>query len=109
MRARVALHGFAINCDIDLSWFQGIVACGLPNHGVTSLSEIAGREVSVNEMLPIIERHLAEVFQLELSLAPPEAAGMFRPLQAVSGVMTVSPATRTTSLKPRPDPQALTS
>lgn len=82
MRARVTLHGFAMNCDTDLSWFDGIVACGLPYHGVTSLSELAGRDVSVREMRPIIERHLTEVFGLDLSAAPPEAAGMFAPAQA---------------------------
>ena len=82
MRARVTLHGFAINCDTDLSWFDGIVACGLPNHGVTSLSELAGRAVTVAEMRPLVERHLADVFQLALSLAPPETAGMFASVQA---------------------------
>ena len=99
MRARVTLHGFAINCDTDLSWFQGIVACGLPNHGVTSLSELAGRNVTVREMRPIVERQLANVFGLDLSAPPLEAAGLFALVQAVSDVMTVSPATRTTSLK----------
>jgi len=39
MRARVTLHGFALNCETDLSWFRGIVACGLPEHGQTSLSD----------------------------------------------------------------------
>lgn len=82
MRARVTLHGFAMNCDTDLSWFEGIVACGLPDHGVTSLSELAGRDVTVREMRPLVERQLAEVFGLELSDAPPEAAGMFAPVQA---------------------------
>ncbi len=83
MRARVTLHGFAMNCDTDLSWFDGIVACGLPDHGATSLSELAGRVVSVREMRPAIERHLAEVFGLRLGKAPPsETAGMFAPLQA---------------------------
>jgi lipoyl(octanoyl) transferase len=82
MRARVTLHGFAMNCDTDLSWFDGIVACGLPDHGVTSLSELAGRDVSVREMRPIVERHLANVFGLDLAAPPPEAAGMFSPVQA---------------------------
>jgi lipoyl(octanoyl) transferase len=82
MRARVTLHGFAMNCDTDLSWFDGIVACGLPDHGVTSLSELAGRDVSVREMRPIVERYLANVFGLDLSAPPPEAAGMFAPVQA---------------------------
>jgi lipoyl(octanoyl) transferase len=66
MRARVTLHGFAVNCDPDLSYFEGIVACGLPGHGVTSLSRLARRRVRVAEVRPILERHLAEVFDLEL-------------------------------------------
>jgi lipoyl(octanoyl) transferase len=64
MRARVTLHGFALNCDPDLSWFDGIVACGLPGNGVTSLSRIAGRAVTVAEVGPVLERHLAGVFDL---------------------------------------------
>jgi lipoyl(octanoyl) transferase len=64
LRARVTLHGFALNCDPDLSWFDGIVACGLPGHGVSSLSRLAGRDVTVDEVRPILERHLAEVFDL---------------------------------------------
>jgi lipoyl(octanoyl) transferase len=64
MRARVTLHGFAVNCDPDLSYFEGIVACGLPGHGVTSLSELAGRRVGVAEVRPLVERHLAEIFDV---------------------------------------------
>jgi lipoyl(octanoyl) transferase len=70
MRARVTLHGFAINCDNDLSWFRGIVACGLPDHGVSSLSRLAGREVGVDEVRPLVRRHLGEVFQRELVPGP---------------------------------------
>ncbi len=70
MRARVTLHGFALNCDPDLSWFEGIVACGLPEHGVTSLSRVAGRDVTPAEVRPLVERHLADVFGLELSPGP---------------------------------------
>ena len=69
MRARVTLHGFAVNCETDLSWFDGIVACGLPDHGVTSLTQLAGRVVTVREVLPHVERHLAEIFELDLATA----------------------------------------
>ncbi len=79
MRARVTLHGFAINCDTDLSWFDGIVACGLPDHGVTSLSELAGRDVTVGEMRPIVERHLADVFGLCLEDTTQESIAPFPP------------------------------
>ncbi len=74
LRARVTLHGFAVNCDNDLSWFRGIVACGLPDRGVTSLSELAGRRVEVDELMPEVERRLAEVFGLEWIQAPPNLA-----------------------------------
>ena len=54
IRTRVTLHGFAINCDTDLSWFGGIVACGLPDNGVTSLSSLLGRDVTVDEVRPLV-------------------------------------------------------
>jgi lipoyl(octanoyl) transferase len=55
----VTMHGFAINCDADLSWYSRIVPCGIPDAGVTSLSAEAGREVPVADVLPVLERHLA--------------------------------------------------
>lgn len=67
MRMRVSLHGFALNCTTDLSWFDAIVPCGLPDEGVTSLSELAGREVTVDEMAPFVARRFEEVFDLRLS------------------------------------------
>jgi lipoyl(octanoyl) transferase len=54
----VTLHGFALNCDPDLSWFDRIVPCGISDAGVTSLSAELGRQVSVAEVLPIVEAHL---------------------------------------------------
>jgi lipoyl(octanoyl) transferase len=76
MRARVTLHGFALNCDTDLSWFDGIVACGLPDHGVASLSGLAGRVVGVDEMRPLVEHHLSRVFGLDFGPASDEVADM---------------------------------
>ena len=43
----VTLHGFAINCDCDLSRFDRIVPCGIRDAGVTSLSAELGRDVTV--------------------------------------------------------------
>ena len=54
----VALHGFALNCDPDLSWFERIVPCGIADAGVTSLSRELGRDVTVAEVLPIVEARL---------------------------------------------------
>jgi len=84
MRTRVTLHGFAVNCDTDLSWYRGIVACGLADNGVTSLSELAGRRVTVPEMRPILERHLATAFDLAYEPAPPEVAHAFASVSVAS-------------------------
>jgi lipoyl(octanoyl) transferase len=55
----VTLHGFALNCDCDLSNFNLFIPCGIRDAGVTSLSAEAGRPVTVAEVLPVVERHLA--------------------------------------------------
>jgi lipoyl(octanoyl) transferase len=54
----VTLHGFALNCDSDLTAFDRIVPCGIRDAGVTSLSVELGRQVTVAEVLPIVERLL---------------------------------------------------
>jgi lipoyl(octanoyl) transferase len=68
--ARVTLHGFALNCTTDLGWFDAIVPCGLADRGVASLSELAGREVTVGEMTPLVAERFGEVFGLRLEPAP---------------------------------------
>jgi lipoyl(octanoyl) transferase len=74
MRARVTLHGFALNCSTDLSWFDAIVPCGLGDEGVASLSELAGREVTVAGMTLPVLRHFERVFDVELRSNAVEAA-----------------------------------
>ena len=57
----VTMHGFALNCDCDLSWAQVIVPCGIADAGVTSLSQELGRDVTVAEVLPYAEKHLTDI------------------------------------------------
>jgi lipoyl(octanoyl) transferase len=57
----VTMHGFALNCDCDLSWFDRIVPCGISDASVTSLSAEVGRRISVTDVLPEVERQLAIV------------------------------------------------
>jgi lipoyl(octanoyl) transferase len=54
------MHGFALNCDCDLSWYDRIVPCGIRDAGVTTLSAETGRRITVAEATPVIERHLAD-------------------------------------------------
>jgi lipoyl(octanoyl) transferase len=66
MRMRVSLHGFALNCTTDLSWYDAIVPCGLADEGVTTLSRLAEREITIEEMAPIVARRFEEVFGVAL-------------------------------------------
>jgi lipoyl(octanoyl) transferase len=66
MRARVTLHGFALNCSTDLGWYDAIVPCGLTDTGVTTLSNLAGREITVEEMAGAVAHRFQEVFGLRL-------------------------------------------
>ncbi len=59
----VTMHGFALNCEPDNTWFDRIEPCGIRDAGVTSLSNELGRPVSVAEVLPVVERHLRAVLE----------------------------------------------
>jgi lipoyl(octanoyl) transferase len=61
----VTMHGFAINADCDLAAFDRIVPCGIRDAGVTSLSAELGRQVTVAEVLPLVEERLATIVVVE--------------------------------------------
>lgn len=58
----VTQHGFALNCDCDLTNYDRFVPCGIRDAGTTSLSVEVGRPVTVAEVLPVVERHLSTLF-----------------------------------------------
>ena len=57
----VTMHGFALNCDNDLAWFDRIVPCGITDAEVTTLSRELGRDVPVTEALPVVEGLLERI------------------------------------------------
>jgi lipoic acid synthetase len=59
---QVTMHGFALNVTTDLEWFRRINPCGISGGEVTSVSEIAGRRVSMEEAVEAILPRFAEVF-----------------------------------------------
>ena len=54
----VTMHGFALNCDNDLAWFDRIVPCGIRDAEVTTLSQEADRTITVAEVLPVVSDRL---------------------------------------------------
>ena len=54
----VTQHGFALNCDCDLSVFDRIVPCGIRDASVSSLSAELGRQITIADVFPVVERHL---------------------------------------------------
>jgi lipoyl(octanoyl) transferase len=60
----VTMHGFALNCEPDLSWYDRIVPCGIADAGVTSLSKELARPVPVAEVLPLVERRLPAILRV---------------------------------------------
>ncbi len=52
----VTMHGFALNCSNSFDAYNSIVACGLADAGVTSVSRELGRTVTPSEVIPLIER-----------------------------------------------------
>ncbi len=58
----VTMHGIALNVNNDLSFFEHIVPCGIPDKGVTSLQKELGREVAMEELKARIKEHFAEQF-----------------------------------------------
>jgi lipoyl(octanoyl) transferase len=63
------LHGFALNCDCDLSAFDAIVPCGIADAGVTSLSAELGRRVSVDDVRARVADAVCDVLDGRLALA----------------------------------------
>jgi lipoyl(octanoyl) transferase len=57
----VTMHGFALNCDCDLSWFDRIVPCGIRDASVTSLTAEAGSQIPVAAARGVTQARLAQL------------------------------------------------
>jgi len=54
----VTMHGFALNVNPDLSAYEKIIPCGISGAKVTSLSAELGIKITINEVLPVIKKHI---------------------------------------------------
>lgn len=62
----ITMHGFALNVNTDLNYFNHIIPCGIVNKKVTSLKEEIGSEVDMNEVKEKLKRNFEKVFNVDL-------------------------------------------
>lgn len=62
----VTMHGFALNVNTDLNYFNFIIPCGIQNKQVTSLQKELGRELDMEEVKLRLRNHFEEVFEITL-------------------------------------------
>lgn len=62
----VTRHGFALNVAPDMTYWQGIIACGLKGYAVTSLAALLGTPPPMTAVMDAIETAFGEVFGLQL-------------------------------------------
>lgn len=75
VRRWVSFHGFALNVDPDLSHFDGIVPCGIQQHGVTSLRAL-GVAVTMEEMDAVLQDKFETIFGFTPRAMPPLPEGL---------------------------------
>lgn len=75
IRRAVTMHGFQINCNPDSGVWDRIVPCGIPDAGVTSLSEELSREVRVEDIEPLVARSIAAALDGHLPVRDRDLGG----------------------------------
>lgn len=62
----ITMHGFALNVNTDLDYFQNIIPCGIQNKKVTSINKEIGFSPELNEVKELIKKNFEIVFNAEL-------------------------------------------
>jgi len=62
----VTMHGLALNVNSDINYFKHIIPCGIDDKAVTSLHLELGSEVPMNKIQSKLQRHLVELFEMEV-------------------------------------------
>ena len=59
----VTMHGFALNVNPDLSAYSKIIPCGIADAKVTSLSAELGRNITIDEVMPVLKKHILPMLE----------------------------------------------
>ncbi len=62
----VTMHGFALNVNADLGYFDNIIPCGIRGKGVTSLHVELGRTLDLSEVAGKVKKHFATLFDAQI-------------------------------------------
>lgn len=62
----VTMHGFALNVNTDLKYFEYIIPCGIKDKAVTSLERELGKKIPMNDVKEKVKKHFEEVFEAEI-------------------------------------------
>jgi len=63
----ITMHGFALNVNTDLSYFNNIIPCGIVNKQVTSIEKELGRKVNFEEVKEKIRKNFMQVFNIDIT------------------------------------------
>jgi len=63
----ITMHGFALNVNTDLSYFNNIIPCGIVNKQVTSIEKELGRKVNFEEVKEKIRKNFVQVFNIDIT------------------------------------------
>jgi len=61
----VTMHGFALNVNTDLSYFSGIIPCGIFEYGVTSMEKILEEKLNITFVKQNVLRAFNDAFQMQ--------------------------------------------
>ncbi|GJM41564.1 MAG: octanoyltransferase [Ardenticatenaceae bacterium] len=67
-RGGITSHGFALNVNPNLTYFDNIIPCGIEDHGVVSMAQILERPLTIADLLPHIITAFSTVFQVQTNV-----------------------------------------
>jgi lipoyl(octanoyl) transferase len=63
----ITMHGFALNVNTDLSYFENIIPCGIQNKQVTSMQKELGNKVDIEEVKQKLKNNFSKIFDVKIS------------------------------------------